>query len=534
MRSAENAARVQSNLLAQLIRKHAASYFGRDHDFANIRTYNEFVSRVPIQTYESLRPYVDRVLAGETEALLARGQNPLMFAMTSGSTDLPKFVPVTREFLSEYRRGWNVYGVSALADHPSAWMRGILQVTSPMDESRTERGVPRGAISGLLAASQKKLVQKYYVCPSIVNRISDSTARYYTIMRLSIPRDVAWMITASPATQVCLGNTAAAHADQIIKDIHDGTLTAPGPIPDMVRSDLQSRLRPDVATARRLQDLANKHGELLPKHYWRLSLLSNWTGGSMKLHLQQFPRLFGETPIRDIGLLATEGRVSIPFQDHSATGVLDVESSFFEFVETGEHESGNPDVRQCHELTPGHTYRVIMSTSAGFFRYDLGDHVLMHGYHGQAPIVEFLHRGAFVSSMTGEKLTEWQVTTAFERSCISLGITPTTFVLSPVWGEVPAYRLHVEQVCPSIDKLIQGFDEELCRLNIEYSSKRNSNRLGPISINVLPAGILSERNAARSKLRGVANEQFKHRYLLSNPGEDSDLLAAGIATCVEK
>lgn len=139
MRSARAAARVQERLLRRQLALNADSDFGRAHGFAKIRTYDEFVQSVPIQTYEDIRPYVERVMAGEVNALLGRRQRVLMFATTSGSTDKPKYVPVTRQVVNTTRRGWNVFGVKALLDHPEAVMRSLMRRCRPRTSDERKR-----------------------------------------------------------------------------------------------------------------------------------------------------------------------------------------------------------------------------------------------------------------------------------------------------------------------------------------------------------------------------------------------------------
>jgi hypothetical protein len=523
LRAARNAVRTQEIVLKQKLDRNADSAFGREHGFSRIRSYADFVSRVPVRTYEELTPWVERLLAGEVTALLGGGQRVLMFAMTSGSTDRPKHVPITAPFLREYRRGWNAFGFKALLDHPQAFLRPILQIVSPMDEHRSKSGVPCGSISGLLAATQKRLVRKYYVTPSETGAIHDAEARYYTIMRFAVPQDVAWMVTASPATPVKLARTAAQHAENLIRDIHDGTLRPPGDVPNPIQRALVARLSPDPETAGRLSTIAERHGELLPRHYWKLAFLANWTGGTLGLHLRDFPRYFGDTPVRDIGLLATEGRVSIPLEDGTPAGVMDAAGSFFEFLDAEADSADRSAVHQCHELVVGNEYRVVMTTSAGFYRYDLGDRIRVRGYLGEAPVVEFLHRGAHVSSVTGEKLTEWQVTTAFDRTCRAAQVTLSAFVLAPVWGDPPFYRLHVGTALDDANRLAQLLDDELSKLNVEYGSKRSSGRLGPVVVNRLPDGFLARLDRERSQRRGASNEQYKHQYLYTKPGDDACL-----------
>ncbi len=524
IRAAHSAGRTQEQVLLAKLARNADGDYGREHGFSSIRGYADFISRVPVQTYEDLRPYIERVMAGDSRALFGRGQRVLMLAMTSGSTDTPKYVPVTPAFLNEYRRGWNIFGLKALLDHPGTFLRSILQVTSPMDEHRTEAGIPCGSISGLLAATQKRVVHKYYVVPRQVGYIGDAEARYYTIMRLALPSDVGWMVTASPATQLKLARTAAVHAERLIRDIHDGTLGPPGELPDAVREALCHRLRPDVESARCLAALAEEHGELLPRHYWSLAFLANWTGGTMGLHLRDFPHYFGDTPVRDIGLLATEGRASIPLEDGTPAGVLDVGGSFFEFIEADAGAADSSAIHLCTEVIPGREYRILMTTSAGLYRYDIGDRVRVHGFFGQAPIIEFLHRGAHVASVTGEKLAEWQATVAFERACRALGLGLRSFVLVPQWADPPFYHLHVDEEVADRRRLEVCFDEELARLNLEYRSKRSSGRLGPIALNRLPPGTLDRLDSERLRRRGAANEQYKHQFLYASPGDDRVLL----------
>ena len=547
LHDAHRAEFVQENVRRELVRHHADSAFGREHGFAKIRSHADFIRQIPIHGYDDLRPYVERVMNGDVAAMFPRGERILMFATTSGTTDRPKYVPVTSAFLREYRRGWNAFGLKALLDHPAAVLRPILQVVSPIDEQRTERGVPCGAISGLLAATQKGLVKKYYVLPPEVGRIADPESRYYTIVRLALAQDVAWMITASPATQLKVAKTLGEHTESLLRDLHDGDLRPPNPISPEIRRSLDMRLRADPGRARELQRIAQMNGGLTPATAWNLSLLSNWMGGTMGLHLREFPRYFGDCPVRDIGLLATEGRVCVPLEDGTPAGVLDVRGAFFEFIPADEPgaASSSPQAGRlgtahrlrCHELTLGAEYRVVMSTWAGLFRYDLGDFVRVRGFLGQAPLVEFLHRGAHVSSMTGEKLTEWQVTTAFDRvrregslaldnrvtAADNCSLAVDNFVLAPAWGEPPFYRLYLDEPCTNVDALAVRLDEELSRLNIEYASKRASNRLGPIIVSTLPCGTLARLDSLCQHRLGASNEQFKHKYLLTRPDEDAEL-----------
>jgi hypothetical protein len=521
MRDAQHAIQIQERALLQRVKSNAGSEFGRNHKFPSIRNSEDFAKAVPVRDYEQFRPYIQRVMDGNERALFGPCHRVLMFAMTSGSTDRPKYIPITPQFVGEYRRGWNAFGGKAMLDHPEAFMRGILQVTSPLDVEQTSRGIPCGSISGLLAREQSYIVRRFYVSPPQVAKIADPESRYYTIMRFAVPRDVGWIVTASPATPLKLARTAVNHAERLIRDVRDGTLSPPQTLPRSLAASLETYLKPAPQKSAGLEAMCSRRGALLPMDYWRLAFLANWTGGTLALHLRDFPAYFADTPIRDIGLLATEGRTSIGLTKASTSGLMDVGAGFFEFAELG--DTAHRAVRRCHELDTGGVYRVIMTTSAGLYRYDIGDCVRVMGYEGRAPLLEFLHRGARVSSMTGEKITEWQVTRAMERAGEANGLPNPNFVLAPAWAELPFYRVYMEQDQHNSAGLATGMEEELCQLNIEYAAKRNSNRLGPIQLIQLPTGSLAqwERQCMHTHQSG---EQYKHQYLFTAPGQDVRLM----------
>jgi len=117
------ATRRQDFLLRKLLTRNADSAYGKDFGFAGISSYKDFVRQVPVQTYDDMVPYIERVKRGDFRALFGQGQKVHMFAMSSGTESDPKFIPVTADFLQGFRRGWNVFGVKALMDHPGSFLR---------------------------------------------------------------------------------------------------------------------------------------------------------------------------------------------------------------------------------------------------------------------------------------------------------------------------------------------------------------------------------------------------------------------------
>jgi len=527
VKATEHATRVQERVLLAKLRRNADSDYGRRHHFAEIRSYADFIRNVPIQTYEDIRPYIDRVKAGDVQALFGPREKILMFSLTSGTTANPKHIPVTYPFYKEYQRGWNIWGLKALLDHREAILRSILQVTSPMDDERTDGGYPAGAITGLLAAMQMRIIRRFYPAPLCVAYIRNHEARYYTLTRLSVPCDTSWIVTASPATVLRLARTAGGEREALIRDIHDGGLRRDIDVPEEIRDELAPRFRPNPARARELERLVEQHGRLLPKHYWNLDFLANWMGGTMGLYLQDYPAYFGDVPVRDIGLLSSEGRMCIPLEDGTPAGVLEVTSQFFEFIPADEYESDAPTVLRSFELEEGEEYFLIVTTSSGLYRYDMGDRVRMVGWYNQAPIIEFLCKGSHISSITGEKLTERQVVGAVDQVNATGRWRINNFVMAPRWSNPPYYVFHVEQTTGrDAASLARAVDNELRRSNIEYDNKRQTDRLAPLSVNLVPDGYLAMLDQEKRRAGSGRSEQYKHVFLYTIPGSDDKFPSA--------
>src|SRR5262249_57894428 len=143
--------------------------------------------------------------------------------------------------------------------------------------------------------------------------------------------------------------------EALIRDIHDGTLDAKCELPDEVRTVVARRLRKrHRARARELEAIVERTGTLYPKDYWPSEcLLGNWTGGSMGAYMRHYPRYYGQTPVRDVGLIASEGRMTIPFEDGTPGGVLDITSHYFAFIPESEIDRSRPTVLAAHALDEG-------------------------------------------------------------------------------------------------------------------------------------------------------------------------------------
>jgi hypothetical protein len=514
---------VQEALLRRVLAYHADTDFGRAHHFREIRSAADFRRHLPVAGYDYFEPYLARVRRGEFNALLA-DRRVHMFALTSGTTAARKYIPVTDQYLADYKRGWNIWGLKAFRDHPAVKLRPIVQLSGDWDEFRTEAGIPCGAVTGLTATMQKRIIRWLYCVPPSVGKIKDAAAKYYLALRLSLPRRVAMIIAANPSTLVQLARAGDAEKESLLRDLRDGTLAPHLNVPADVRAALAPRLRRrHPERVRELEEIVRRTGTLYPKDYWPADglVLGNWTGGSVGAYLRHYPRYYGGAVVRDVGLIASEGRMTIPLADGSASGVLDVTTHYFEFIPQEEADGPSPTVLAAHELEEGRSYFILPTTAFGLYRYDIHDLVRVTGFHNRTPLVEFLSKGAHFANMTGEKLSEHHVTRAMATVLKQLDLTLTCYSVAPCWDdETPYYGLFVER--PDVadgergSRLAALLDRQLGEENIEYRGKRDSLRLAPLRLELLPAGAWAEWDRKRLQRNGGSLEQYKHPCLIND------------------
>ncbi|MHB1424399.1 MAG: GH3 auxin-responsive promoter family protein [Gemmataceae bacterium] len=523
---------VQEALLRGILAHQSGTAFGRDHRFDAIRTVEDFRHQLPVAGYEYFEPYLARLRRGETTALLS-DPRIYMFALTSGTTAVRKFIPVTQQYLDDYRRGWNIWGLKVLRDHAGVRMQPILQMSGDPDEFRTESGVPCGAVTGLTAQMQRRLIRVLYSVPASVARIKDPRSKYYAVLRYSIPRKIGVILAANPSTLINLARAGDKDKEALIRDIHDGTLSHHLDLPADIRANLSRRLRKNKERARQLEEIVQRTATLYPKDYWPTDcILGNWMGGSMTAYLRHYPRYFGDAPVRDVGLIASEGRMTIPLADGTPAGVLDVTTHYYEFIPEAEGDSPQPTILGAHELKEGANYFILLTTAFGLYRYHIHDLVRVAGFHNRTPLIEFLSKGSHIANLTGEKLSEHHVTQAMTEVMRDLDVTLTAYSVAPCWPndesangagaafEQPYYGLfleHADLANASMGHvLVERLDARLRQLNSEYESKRQSERLGPVKLEMVRTGFWLHWDRQRLLKTGGTLEQYKHPCLIND------------------
>lgn len=512
--------RVQEDTLARsIITPNAESEFGRRHDFARIRTPDEYRRAVPIRTYEDFRADIDRIVQSGAEGVLTT-EPVRRFFMTSGSTAQPKYVPVTSSFTRDKSRAFGIYWALALSQHPKVARASIVTNFSDSgSEVRTPGGLPASSESAywsqVTAATQRR---SRPIIPKIIAKTKDTEARYYALARVLLEEEFTGLMTLNPSTIFLLFQKMNEHADALVADVRRGGIRGDLPLSDEARQYVVDTYRGNGARADALDAArAAAGGQLLASQVWpALDLVVSWRSPMLQPYLRMLePHLVGVSG-RDYISMASEGIIAIPTVAGSSGGVVANGVHYYEFVPEEDIDGPTPHALLPHELEVGRTYVTILSTAAGLYRYNIGDVVRVTGFQARTPIIEFLHRAGNTCSLTGEKLTEDQVTAAVAAAADRAGLRLTTFTAAPADEGFPRYVLLVEvegeATRSQLAALRDGFEAELDSRNIEYGSKRESKRLGGPEVWQVRAGQYAQRRQRRVAA-GTNDAQFKPTHL---------------------
>ena len=505
-------------LLSRIVGPNVDCEFGRAHDFSRIQSVADYQRAVPIAKYDAFAPSIDRIVHRAEQGILTSAPVKRFF-LTSGSTAGAKYIPVTSSFVRDKSRAFGVFWNTVFEQHPTAKSgRMVTNFSDSGEPSASPGGLPCSSESAFWAGVTRatQLASKPII-PKTVAQIADSDARYYAIARILLEEAFSVIMTLNPSTILLLFSTLSRDAERLIADVRRGGIDAAVPVGDDVRHYVTERYRGNPELAAKLQTLAGGEGGLRAHAIWsELALAICWRSPMLAPYLELLAPHLGPVAQRDYIMMASEGVMAIPVSDGCSGGPVAVGVHFYEFVPESQVDRPNPDVLLPHQLQEGEHYVVVLTNGSGLYRYDIGDVVRVTGFVGRTPCIEFLHRAGATCSLTGEKLTEDQVTAAVSETAQALELSLASFTLAPAKGGFPRYVAYVELERPAAAGALAGFaarlDRALERQNVEYGSKRSSARLGAPELLVVAPGSY-DAHRRRRIARGTSDSQIKPTHL---------------------
>lgn len=464
--------RCQKNCLQYLLKAARNTEWGNRYKYNQIDTYNQYLENVPVNTYDTIYPYIERAIKGEKNVLW-RGHTH-MFSKSSGTSgSKSKFIPVTLESLIEcnYKGGKQSLALYVKNRPDTHLFSGqTLSLTGSLRKSELNTKAVCGDVSAILI--------KYI--PDWANRLRTP------------PKNIALLPNWDEKLEL--------FADYTKKQ----NITALAGVPSWI-----------LVILKRIME--KEHTNTITSIWKNLELFMHG-GVNFNPYLPQFKTITDTNQLWYWQIYnASEGYFATQDRPNADDMLLLLNNGvFFEFIPLSDYMSDKFETIDIEKVKTDINYVILISTNAGLWRYIIGDVIQFTSVNPYRIIIT--GRTTHFINAFGEELIIDNVEKALATTCRQTKAIVTEFTAAPKYfnnNEKASHEWLIEfkQTPLDMDIFTNLLDSELMKLNSDYEAKRSFDILlqKPI-IHTVPEGTFLRWMAKKGKLGG----QFKVTRLSNN------------------
>ena len=398
----------QQAVLQQLVKYGSRTAFGEEHGLESVKNYEDFKKAVPIRDYESFIPYIDKIKDG-TQHVLWPGK-PIYFAKTSGTTSGAKYIPISKDSISNHINGARDALLCYMSESGNTdFADGKMIFLSGSPELERVGGIPTGRLSGIVNHFIPRYLRGNQLPSYETNCIEDWETKLDKIVHETMSEPMTLISGIPPWMQMYFDWLSERNGGKKIKELFPG-----------------------------LQVIV--HGGVNFDPY--RSKLVDSLGGTVDM-IETFPASEGFFAFQDIP--GKEGLLL-----NTDAGI------FYEFVPADEINNEDPPRLSLGEVKAGVNYALIISSNAGLWAYNIGDTVRFISTNPYRLLVT--GRTKHFISAFGEHVIGEEVEYAILQAAKEYQVHIKEFTIAPaiqVTGELPYHEWFIEFENPPAD--LAGF-----------------------------------------------------------------------------
>ena len=459
---ASQAMQLQEQVLKWLINQAAQTEWGKMHDYASIKDYAGFASRVPVQTYEEVKSWVERVRQGE-ENVLWPGMTR-WFAKSSGTTnDKSKFIPVTSDSIQDTHY---CGGKDAVA---------IYLHMNPKSRFSTGKSLVLGGSHAPNLATNQSLVGDL---SAILIENMPSVGMYLRV----------------PSKQTALMEHFESKMEAIANETIGTNVVSLSGVPSWMLV--------------LIKHILDKTGKQTLEQVWPNLEVFFHGGVAFTPYREQYKQIikksdmmYVETYNASEGYFATQNDLSDP-----AMLLMIDYGIFYEFIPLDEVGKDNPKIVPLWEVELGKNYAMVISTSAGLWRYMIGDTVKFTSKDPYKIIIT--GRTKHFINAFGEELIVDNAEKGLAKACAETGALVLEYSAAPVFMDERAkcrhqWLIEFAKMPDSQEHFSKVLDDTLKEINSDYEAKRqNDLALQPLEVIVARKNLFHDWLDGKGKLGG--------------------------------
>ncbi len=432
----ESAVSDQQNIFNSLLKTASKTEFGKDHQFATIKTHEDFVRLVPIRDYEAFKSYIELIKEGKHN-ILWKGQ-PIYFAKTSGTTSGAKYIPITKDSIPNHINTARNALLCYMAETGNTkFADGKLIFLSGSPELERVGGIPTGRLSGIVNHHVPKYLRANQLPSFETNCIEDWEEKLDKIVTETIAQDMTLISGIPPWMQM--------YFDRLI------------------------------------EKSGKKIGDLFPN----FSVMVQ--GG---VNFEPYKSKLTESIGREIDTIelfpASEGFFAFQDTQKEPGMLLNTNSGiFYEFIPVGEINNEKPTRLMLKDVVAGENYALIISSNAGLWAYNIGDTVKFLSTDPYRLIVS--GRTKHFISAFGEHVIVEEVESAILNAAKDENVKLTEFTIAPYISNDAGRSYHewfieFEKMPDNLDSFAKKIDDNLRLKNVYYDDLITGNILETLRI----------------------------------------------------
>jgi hypothetical protein len=449
---------IQKRVFDNLIKTAKNTSFGKDHDFAGIKNYDDFRQRVPVRDYEGLKSYIDEIVKGKKDVLWPG--KPIYFCKTSGTTSGTKFIPITQASIPNHIHSARNALLQYIHQTGNArFLSGKLIFLSGSPELIDIGGIPTGRLSGIVNHHVPSYLRRNQLPSYETNCIDDWETK--------------------------------------VKKITKETLKEPMSLISGIPSWVQMYF----------ELLIEKSGKKNISEIFPDFSLFVYGGVNYEPYRDRFEKLIGKKIDTLETFPASEGFIA--YQDKfPSEGLLILLNAgiFYEFIPVDQLHLPNPERIPIWEVKKDVNYALIMNTNAGLWGYNIGDTVRFVSTNPYR--LQVTGRIKHFTSAFGEHVIAEEVEQALKQASLGENVEVIEFTVAPQVnppeGGLPYHEWFIEfGAAPSDPQRFRlKIDKALQERNIYYKDLIQGSVLKPLVIRPVERDAFVSYMKSQGKLGG--------------------------------
>ncbi len=461
-RYATHAAELQQAAWVRLIRTAKDTEWGKKFDYQSIRNYEDFSNRVPIQNYEEIKPYVERLWAGEQNLLWP--SRIRWFAKSSGTTnDKSKFLPVSNDALKDihYKGGTDAVAIYLRNNPDSRFFSGKgLIMGGSLAPNLNSPHTQVGDLSAILIKNVSPLVNMIRVPSKEIALMSEWESKIEAIANSTIKSDIT-SISGVPSWMLVL-----------------------------------------------IKRILEKTGKSALEEVWPNLEVFFHGGVSFTPYREQFTQVIRRPDMRYVETYnASEGYFGTQDDPSDPSMLLMIDYGiFYEFIPLEDVDKEHPRIYPLKDIELHKNYAIVISTSCGLWRYVIGDTVRFTSRNPYKFVIT--GRTKHFINAFGEELIVDNAEKGLARACLETGAQVSEYSAAPVFMDQEAkcrhqWLIEFARMPDSIDKFAATLDSTLKEVNSDYEAKRWKDiALQPLEVIVARPNLFHDWLKQKGKLGG--------------------------------